>query len=147
MSLRFCKVWDFLALGRICCCCGLNGAITKCSISFKTVIIKEISIHFYCIWEHLVPQLRLNLLMRRNVSFFWFYEIICLGLFVSLTEREEDEVESVRDIRSVWHVFELGVMTQARPVTTTLQSGKSASLINFQKSTHIKSFSKHSHTF
>lgn len=84
---------------------------------------------------------------EKSLFFPWFCEIICLGLFGSLTEREEDEVESVRDIRSVWHVFELGVMTQAGPVTTTLQSGKSASLINFQKSTNIQSFSKHSHTF
>lgn len=60
-------------------------------------------------------------------------------MFGSLTEREKDEEGRGWDIRSVWHVFELGVVTQAKPVTTTLQFAKSASPINFQKNTHSHS--------
>ncbi len=72
----------FLAVRRISCCCGLNGAITKFPISFKTVIIKGFSIRFYGLWEHLVPQL--NRLMRRNVFFSDFvrlYVWVCLSVW------------------------------------------------------------------
>jgi len=59
------KVWYFLALRRISCCCGLCSAITQCSDSFSTVIIMFFT------------QVRLNLLMKTNLIFlliFWDYK-------------------------------------------------------------------------